>query len=268
MREVDIVIEIPAGPRTVTVGVEVSDRRRPADTPWVEAIAAKHKRLPVDRTVLVSRSGFRRPALVTATALKLEHMTFVEALGSDHWSKLITGLPSVRVIHQFTAVRKVIVNVARAEDLATVSTWTLPQTELVPIRGEPIGLPKFVDSVVESREYQSAHNKFGKTGGTFSLSVHFRPARLLRRSAHSDACIEIAGLEIRVDHQVIDEHAHLAKAEYGSAAVTVAQSEIQGKPIKMLLSQEREKPIEVRIKVPKGVQWPTAKTGSSESKET
>ncbi len=71
-REVDIVIEVNAGVHPVVIGIEVIDQKRPASSPWVESIAKKHEDLPINKTILVSRSGFYRPAIQKAKALKIE----------------------------------------------------------------------------------------------------------------------------------------------------------------------------------------------------
>ena len=62
-REVDVVIEGNLAGDHVTIGVEVIEHTRPADVTWVEQQLRKHERLPINKTVLVSWSGFTGPAL-------------------------------------------------------------------------------------------------------------------------------------------------------------------------------------------------------------
>lgn len=61
-REVDIVLEGKMGGQHVIVSFECKysggKRPRPADAPWVESMKAKHEKLPTDKLVLVSSSGF------------------------------------------------------------------------------------------------------------------------------------------------------------------------------------------------------------------
>ena len=62
-REVDVVIEGTFdGDQSVT-SIEVIEHGRPAPVTWVEQQIAKHRHLPTNRLVLVSRSGFTKTAL-------------------------------------------------------------------------------------------------------------------------------------------------------------------------------------------------------------
>jgi hypothetical protein len=68
-REVDILLEGEINTHSITVAIEVMDRKRPADTPWVEGMISKHNSLPTDKLILVSSSGFTNPAQEKAVAL-------------------------------------------------------------------------------------------------------------------------------------------------------------------------------------------------------
>jgi hypothetical protein len=67
-REVDVVIDTTADGDPVTISMEVVNRSRPADRPWVEQMIKKHEHLPTNRLVLVSWSGFSRSAVAAAEA--------------------------------------------------------------------------------------------------------------------------------------------------------------------------------------------------------
>jgi hypothetical protein len=62
-REVDVVIEGHVDGEPITVSLEVNERGRPATLPWVQEMIQKHRNLPTNRLVLVSRSGFTQNAL-------------------------------------------------------------------------------------------------------------------------------------------------------------------------------------------------------------
>jgi hypothetical protein len=61
-REVDVVVEGRVGDDPVVVSVEVQARQRRAGSPWVDEMITKHSRMPTNRLVLVSWSGFTGPA--------------------------------------------------------------------------------------------------------------------------------------------------------------------------------------------------------------
>ncbi len=71
-REVDVVIEANVAGHTVLVGLECRDWKRPQTVSWVEEMHAKHERLPTDRLVLVSKSGFTEGARAKAASYGIE----------------------------------------------------------------------------------------------------------------------------------------------------------------------------------------------------
>jgi hypothetical protein len=96
-REVDIVIETFAGNHPIRIGIEVIDQGRRASSPWIESTFAKHADLPIDKTILVSRSGFYKPALLKAQSLKMETLTVQEAKDLD-WKGRIDNLISIKMV--------------------------------------------------------------------------------------------------------------------------------------------------------------------------
>jgi hypothetical protein len=69
LREVDILVSIDEGHHRVQIGIECQDRSRPATKQWVEAIAKKHEDLGINKTVLISSSGFYSAARRRAESL-------------------------------------------------------------------------------------------------------------------------------------------------------------------------------------------------------
>jgi hypothetical protein len=62
-REVDIVIEGEFDGEPMVISVEVIEHGRVATLPWVEQMLRKHRDLPTNRLLLVSKSGFSHKAL-------------------------------------------------------------------------------------------------------------------------------------------------------------------------------------------------------------
>jgi len=88
-REVDILVAAVAGGCTVQLGIEVISWARPADTPWIEKMRAKHENLPTDKLILVSKSGFYEPARRKAEFYGIEVLTLEEASETD-WPLIAT----------------------------------------------------------------------------------------------------------------------------------------------------------------------------------
>lgn len=66
-REVDIYVETEVAGHKVTVGIECRAHKRRQGVDWIESVRNKHADLPVHVTVLVSESGFYKPALAKAS---------------------------------------------------------------------------------------------------------------------------------------------------------------------------------------------------------
>jgi restriction endonuclease len=96
LREIDIAIDIPSGPRTIRVALECRDHKRPASVQWINELTGKYMHLPVDRIVAVSRSGFTKSARDKAAAVKIDLLTFEDAPNFD-WSSLSTAAQFVVV---------------------------------------------------------------------------------------------------------------------------------------------------------------------------
>ena len=56
-REVDLVIEGEFDGEPVVVSIEVNERGRRAGLPWVQEMIRKHRNLPTNRLILLSKAG-------------------------------------------------------------------------------------------------------------------------------------------------------------------------------------------------------------------
>lgn len=88
-REVDILVSGKAGGFAVQIGIEVIAWARPADTPWIEKMRAKHDNLSTDKLILVSENGFFEPAIRKAKFYGIELLTLEEATAAD-WPLIAT----------------------------------------------------------------------------------------------------------------------------------------------------------------------------------
>jgi hypothetical protein len=62
-REVDVVVEGAFDGEAVVTSVEVIEHSRKGGVPWVQEQIGKHRAMPTNRLVLVSKKGFTKPAL-------------------------------------------------------------------------------------------------------------------------------------------------------------------------------------------------------------
>lgn len=93
-REVDVVIETRTGNLKIIISVEVTASTRPADLEWLNKMEGKHKSLPTDKLVLVSKSGFTQSAIDEAETYGIELMSLDEAIVAD-WTLIVNKLEEV-----------------------------------------------------------------------------------------------------------------------------------------------------------------------------
>ena len=94
LREVDIVIETTVAESSIRIGIECCDLSRRASVEWVERMCGKHSHLPVDKLLLVSRSGFTRTAFAKAAIFGADALTFADAERVP-WTSALKGLDKV-----------------------------------------------------------------------------------------------------------------------------------------------------------------------------
>jgi hypothetical protein len=94
-REVDVVIAIEAAGYKVVVSVEARARGRKADSPWVESMLGKHLDLPTSKLVLVSESGFYKPARDLALAKGALPLAPEDLDPGDPALAILRGLPAL-----------------------------------------------------------------------------------------------------------------------------------------------------------------------------
>ena len=87
-REVDIVITSKVGNINFIIGIECIDKNRVADVTWVEQMHAKHQKLKIDKTILISKSGYTRQAKVDAKNYGIDLLKWSKA-GSKNWDAYI-----------------------------------------------------------------------------------------------------------------------------------------------------------------------------------
>jgi hypothetical protein len=92
MREIDVLVETPAGLYTLKIAVEVKDEKRKLGPQVVEEYVGKYQPgsgIPMNQVVLVSKSGFTRSAKDRAQAANMLLMTISDAKHAD-WRKFIS----------------------------------------------------------------------------------------------------------------------------------------------------------------------------------
>jgi len=94
--EVDIVIRQTVNSIPICIGIECTSAGRPATVEWVRGIVGKHQTIPVDKTILVSRSGFTRQAIQRAEAENILPLTLEQATNLK-WLEFLNPLTNLKL---------------------------------------------------------------------------------------------------------------------------------------------------------------------------
>jgi hypothetical protein len=105
-REIDVLTTYRTGNHTTRIAFECKDYSRPVGVERVESFATKIGDLPIDKGVMVSRSGFTRPAILKAAQKKIVLQSIERATSMD-W------LGIAGVLEDSIAIKSVAVEVKR-----------------------------------------------------------------------------------------------------------------------------------------------------------
>lgn len=98
LREIDILVETPSGPRSSKVAYEAKDHKRKLNVTQMESIVGKYRAegsIHVDKVCVVTRNGFSLTAKEKAELNHIEIYTLSEITKSDGAMCLPTGLFSI-----------------------------------------------------------------------------------------------------------------------------------------------------------------------------
>jgi len=143
--EVDILIESTMAGHQVHVGIECTSTRRRATVEWVREMIGKHQTLAIDKTVLVSESGFTREAIRRAGAAGVAAISMAEAGGRD-WSRFIErALEDTQIARfNFRLVSYKVELVADEPKVPSRTNFSILSSVTSPELKEPIPLRDFV----------------------------------------------------------------------------------------------------------------------------
>jgi hypothetical protein len=94
--EVDIVVETVVQGVPIRLGFECKNSKRRMSVEWVRSMFAKLDNLEIDKTVLVSSSGFSAEAVRYANAKNILTLTLSQAISAE-WSKYLEHLKDLRI---------------------------------------------------------------------------------------------------------------------------------------------------------------------------
>jgi hypothetical protein len=129
LREVDVCIEGIVAALPVVVSIECRDHKRVADVGWIDAMKAKHERLPTHALILASRSGFTPEALRVAVGYGIQTFT-LETVETTDFPSLLAERSELWAKSVTLTATKVVAKVPALGDLAAESVVLVPDNIL------------------------------------------------------------------------------------------------------------------------------------------
>jgi hypothetical protein len=233
-REVDIVVEAAVDGDQIIISLEVNERGRRASVEWVEQQIEKHRRLPTNKLVLVSKAGFSRRAL---TRVGLEEGK-VEALQPEIIA--VDGEPVVKRLFvdsmKYEPTRCQVH--VRGDGGQAVSVAGQPDMDVYNADGVLLGPLAYL---VREATYLPAVGKW------LGVEAHHRPDRDELKAfqlglvvggleyhlkwADSGALHLIVVLEIWGDFAFVQDEVVLALAQLGSRTYGAGEASLVGRPV-------------------------------------
>jgi len=238
-REVDVVIEATVGSHPLTIGIEVNDRKRPASTTWIEAVAKKHEDLAIHKTIVVSRAGFYRPALAKAKLLNIDTLTIEQVRNSD-WKAKIDGLTTVS-LDSFLLPHLTEANVllSQQSSIADIDFADIGAIVVYDATGRTRGtLHEELQKTLSDDKFISAVKQRAFTdGGTIvSGKLAFAPGCYVRGRSGKEHAIVGVEFKARCARQVASVDA--LKGRYRDAALAFVEGKSFGHRVRVLLTEK------------------------------
>jgi hypothetical protein len=146
-REIYILIEDNSGPYKVTIGIECTAKSRPIGVPVMEQLINKHKSVGIQKTVIVSKSGFAVSAKKYAKKMQIDAISFGQAL-TKSWPSHLNKAKDVKLILNSTTIDDIDFNVTFLEDAEKVEC-SLESTVLTDTN-EKLLISDFVYNLISS----------------------------------------------------------------------------------------------------------------------
>lgn len=233
-REVDVCVEGVVGSTPVNVCIECCDRSRSADVTWVEAMKAKHERLPTHALILASRSGFTKEAQEVAERYGIETISFDEVDRAD-FHALLTGTSALWTKCVSITAQKVTVRVLPATMLPAETVAVVPDNLIYAANGTALGpIAQFVQPILNAPYALRDFFAEGKEGHVW-FKVRWEPPRdldgnpLFLQKLEPPVFREIQYIEIEGPCNFKITEFHLRRGNLGTVEVAYGTTAIFGK---------------------------------------
>lgn len=199
-REVDVLISKEVSGYRVNIALEIVDRARKADSTWVESMCKKHEALATDKLVLVSRSGFYRPALKKAQFYGAETITLTQASQTD-WD-LAVRMTSQGFFQLTTTNYKTKAQLVYADGTVSEIPIGTGVTVFLPYRDTPTDVQQMIMFFLDQPDIRDTIDKHMKTkhdSRIFTLEYTTQPGTYILDEDRSNVELNKLWIELEVE---------------------------------------------------------------------
>lgn len=219
-REVDVLITTKVANYKIAMGIEVVSAGRPAGTPWVERMRAKHDNLAIDKLILVSKSGFTKPAIEKARFYGIETLTVQQAAETE-WP-LLAKLESNGVF-EVTTLKYDCAVVCLFDD-GTKERIEAPLHATFPVGNTTESLDDFVRRLVCQQKFRDALYPHIEGVGEHEFWLSYTEPRGLWRIEHNGRSGQVEELRIGLKVLRRDSPVKMASGRYTNAPFVAGAS--------------------------------------------
>jgi len=170
-REIDILIEDNSGPYKVTIGIECTAKSRPIGVQTMEQLITKHKNVGIQKTVIVSKSGFAVSAKKYAKKMQIDAIPFGQAL-TKSWPSYLNKAKDIRLFLNSTTIDNIEFDVTFLEDAKKVE-FSLKTTVLID-NDESILISDYVYDLLKSSPKNPCYSDKALNDITSENAVKFK----------------------------------------------------------------------------------------------
>jgi len=112
-REIDILVQMEVHGCDIRIGIECTEVARPVDVRVLESFKEKHRKVGINKTIVVSKNGYSKAAAAYAEKNSIKTLTFNDSQ-AENWSEGLEALKNLSMytrdytLHSFSLVVKTI----------------------------------------------------------------------------------------------------------------------------------------------------------------
>ncbi|HEY4215105.1 MAG TPA: hypothetical protein VGM84_26765 [Steroidobacteraceae bacterium] len=260
-REVDVCIEGLVGGQPIRVCVECRDHKRVAEVSWVDAMKAKHERVPTNALLLASRKGFTPEAKDAARSYGIETFSLPEMEGQEDKVALQAVRESLFAKTVQFSVEKVVVSVLANGDTPAENVAVMPDNLVYAADGLELGpIQGLVQRITESRgAYESLLSQGVEEHTFYTLTwetpIDVNGNRFYLQKTDPKVLKEVSAILLRGPCKFTVREFGVKRGQLGAVSIIWGKAELLGRDLMVVGSKDEKGNEKVSVNV-RGRQTP------------